>query len=244
MTSPRHPSPRLAQRHSLFGCAGRPGALRWLVAIGFALSTLSGCAGFRGGWQSVPYVGEVPPQLPPAETPAEAQDRSQVALPGLRLGVDLNNRLRTYDTQVMLFIVPVSIDPRERYMQDLRPGITRVTLRIEPLMPGFVLQATRARLTVGGRSVAALGASEFAQWGHDGAKVGQGGRYGDRPLPERFELDGVGLAQIVHLEFPIARPSPESPDIQLDLGEALFNPATPALPLIRFVPVRWKHGYT
>jgi hypothetical protein len=46
------------------------------------------------------------------------------------------------------------------------------------------------------------------------------------------------------LEFPIERVSPEGAAISLDLSDALRNNAQPAIPLIRFHPVRWKEGYT
>jgi len=39
-------------------------------------------------------------------------------------------------------------------------------------------------------------------------------------------------------------PPPESPDIALDLSRALQAPGTPAIPEIRFLPVRWREGYT
>jgi hypothetical protein len=50
----------------------------------------------------------------------------------------------------------------------------------------------------------------------------------------------------VHLSIDFATPvpSPESPDIALDLSQAVKSITEAPLPLIRFAPIRWKEGYT
>ena len=82
----------------------------WLILLAF---TLSGCAGFRGGWESVAYIGDAPPSLiEPATSAYERNQRPPLSLPGMSLRVSIDNRVRDYDTQVWFFAVPVKVDPR------------------------------------------------------------------------------------------------------------------------------------
>lgn len=205
---------------------------------------LAGCAGFRGGWESVPYVGDTPPTFPEARTAAEARERATLALPGLSLAVDLRNSLRTWDTQVWFFVVPVVADPRNVYLQPAEPGHTRVSLRVQPQVSAAVLRFAQARLVAGGRSAAAVKASQFGQWDAEGRRVTSGGRWGDRPLPERFEIAAGGDGAFVSLDFPLERPDPQARDTVLELGAALVVDGMPPVPPIRFTPVRWREGYT
>ncbi|MBS7691831.1 hypothetical protein I0E51_01290 [Pseudomonas lalucatii] len=80
---------------------------------------LAGCAGYRSGEVSRAYV-EMPP-------PAEAIARGTpnwLQVPGARLRVELRNEVQRREHQVVLFIVPVMIDPRDRplYSQDQGPA--------------------------------------------------------------------------------------------------------------------------
>ncbi len=195
------------------------------------------CAGYRGGWVSLPYVGTEVPRFSEPTTPQDALQQSELALSGLSLGVSLNNQLRTHDTHVYFFVVPVPVDPRSVYEQADDPGATRVTLRIAPILPNFLLRYRLARLTIDAKSVHAATAAELTQ-------TAPGARYEFRPVRDELELGNTGRPQVVTLEFPIARPSPRSLKVQLDLSEALKGPDLPPIPPIRFVPVRWQQSYT
>ena len=184
---------------------------------------VAACAGYRGGWQSLPYVGADPPRFPETTSPSQAQQQAELALPGLNLGVNLNNQLRTYDTQVYLFAVPLGFDPRNVYQQEAKPGITRLTLKVAPILPGFVFRHRFARLTVGTTTVSATAAYEFGMWDSAGQAVSAGGKWGHRPLPHEFSVSNMVRPQILSLEFPIERPPPESSDVSLDLSEALAS---------------------
>ncbi len=225
----------------------RPLAVRCLgrvLALSFATLLLSACAGFRGGWESVPYVG-APPQNPDgSRTAHEAQKRSELALPGMTLGVTIHNRLRTYDTQVYLFVLPLSIDPRNVSTQTIEPDKTRVSLRIANLTDDVVFRPKLARLTVGDQAVQATAATEFSMWNAQGEKVSAGGQWAHRPLPDETVFGVQNKAYIVNLDFPVPTPSPESVEIVLDLSAALSSDKLPKVPPIRFIPVRWKEGYT
>lgn len=67
-------------------------AMTRLSCLLLSLLLLGGCAGFRGGRESIAYVGDTPSVLSgerPMQTPLE------FGRPGLRFSVDIDNRLRT-----------------------------------------------------------------------------------------------------------------------------------------------------
>lgn len=205
---------------------------------------VAGCAGFRGGWQSVAYVGEVPPAVAAADEAGSATARPPLALPGLTLEVTLDNQLRTYDNQVMLFVVPMSVDPREAYPKNNVPGKTRVFVTVTAADDSFVFRPAAAQLGFAGKQVAGAAGFEFGMWDQDGKRVKSGGSWQHRPLGDSFALAEPGRRYYLSIDFDTPVPSPELKDITIDLSAALQSPRHPKLPLIRFAPVRWKEGYT
>lgn len=197
--------------------------------------SLTACAGFRGGWESRPYI---------AQAAASAASESPVLdLPGLQLEVALPNRLRTYDTQVYLYVLPLVIDPRDAYMQKPRPGWTRVHLTVTPATADFIFHPAQARLQIAGKSYAGAAGFEFAQWDAQGLRVQQGGQYEHKPVAS-LSLAEAGRRYILSIDFPVDMPSPQGSELALDLSAALVSPAQPVLPLIRFQPVKWKQSYS
>jgi hypothetical protein len=208
-------------------------------------SLIAACAGFRGGWESFAYIGDMPPPPPPeSRTPHEAHERSLLAVPGLRLRVTIGNQLRTYDTQVYLYVLPLSIDPRSVPTRDVAPGRTRVYVNVMPLEPGFVFEPQRAVLSVAGKSHRALAGYEFGRWDAQGNRVTEGGRWEHRAIDQALPLDEVNRQYLLSIDFDTAAPSPQSRDIAVDLSHALRSPDRPPVPLIRFLPVRWKESYS
>lgn len=205
---------------------------------------LSACAGYRGGWESLPYVDAPPPPRPEARTAQEVRERSELRLPGITLGVGINNRARSYDTQVYLFVLPLAIDPRTVQPQVLDPGKTRITLRVSGTAGDFVLRPHLARLSVGGKTVSPVASFEFGMWDASGQRVASGGAWAHRPLPDEFPLVDASRTYLLSLDFPLPPPSPEDAQIVLDLGAALQAPGKPEIPPIRFQPARWTEGYT
>jgi hypothetical protein len=57
-------------------------------------------------------------------------------------------------------------------------------------------------------------------------------------------LHAVQEQYLLSIDFDAPSPGPEVPDIAIDLSRALRAPGLAEVPLIRFVPVRWKEGYT
>ncbi len=161
-----------------------------LAALAGAV-TLAGCAGYRGGWASVPYTGDRPPH--PTDLPESARlfDLEEVKVPGTRLRVSLNNRLRTYDYQVWFAVVPVSGDPRDALLGD-QDGRTRVYLSVTPQTAGFVFRGSAARLEVDGRAYVPVAARRFGQFDAAGNLVERGGKWQYVELGPEFALTQPG----------------------------------------------------
>ncbi|QJR37641.1 hypothetical protein [Gemmatimonas groenlandica] len=108
----------------------------------------------------------------------------------------------------------------------------------------FVLQPALARFTVGDSTVQGITGTVFGMWDDAGRRVASGGQWGERPTGERFLLQERDRTYILNIDFPFRSPSPELRTISLDLSKALSAPGVPALPVIKFTPAKWKHGYT
>jgi len=79
----------------------------------------------------------------------------------------------------------------------------------------------------------------------DGRRVGDGGTWDHRPVGAEFAaVRGGTESTISSIDFAARAPSPESSDIAIDLSRRAHISALPGVPLIRFMPVRWKEGYS
>jgi hypothetical protein len=76
---------------------------RVILYCALPVAVVAGCAGCRGRWKSVAYIGNTPP-VPPADgdIASSARSRSVLHVPGLRLEIALDHQLRTYDTPIPL----------------------------------------------------------------------------------------------------------------------------------------------
>lgn len=219
----------------------------WLLST--VACGLAGCAGYRGGWESVAYIGTPPDWARGDDLDInELRRRHPLDLPGLQLQVRLDNQLRTRDTQVMLFALPISVDPRDVFVQNHQPGKTRVFVNVRVDETGFVFRPRQALLSVAGQRVSGEAGFDFARWDTQGRRLEPGdataGQWLHRPVGEAFALDEKYRRYLLSIDFVLPVPSPQTPDIELDLSQALRSPTQPALPPIRFTPVRWREGYT
>jgi len=215
-----------------------------LLMIAMCLGVVA-CAGYRGGWESLAYIGDPPPPAPPEDrTPFDADNRAVLNVSGLRLRVTINNQLQTYDAQVYLYALPLSVDPRRTYSQSLAPGKTRVNVHVTPLEAGFVFRPELAVLYVAGKQSGGTASFEFGRWGSQGNRVTQGGRWDHRPVGPELHLTEIGRQYLLSVDSATPVPSPESHDIAVDLSRALPAAEQPPLPLIRFLPIRWRESYS
>jgi hypothetical protein len=205
------------------------------VAICFALSA---CAGYRGGWESIPYIGAPPPTPSVSRTNYERGERLKLAIPGLALSVMLHNSSLDSDTLVYAYVVPVP-GPLAGASSDA-PKTATATLFITPREEGYVFRPLFVTLSVGGQTVSALGAYTNAKF--IGYKDGKAVHSVPQRIADEFPLR-VGTSYIFDLEFPSPAPSAQAPDVALDLSKGLHAPGQPTIPLIRFLPVRWGNWY-
>lgn len=216
-----------------------------IVLAGFVAMTAAACAGFKGGWKSVAYIGEAP-----AETVVNEAEkglingRSKFELPGTRLEVEIDNRLRTYDMHVYLFVLPLWWDPRDVYAENHEEGWTRVYLTVTPSDSTFVFRPTEALLQMESGSFPGTRGFEFGIWNEAGQRVTEGQGWAHRPLASEVALTEAGRRYNLSIDFKTPVPSPKSPRIELDLSKALISTRHPSIPVIRFAPVKWKLGYT
>lgn len=204
----------------------------------------SGCAGYRGGWESIAYLDGIPPAATAGAAHDQAGRPAELSVPGLKLEVSIDNQLRTYDTQVYFIALPLSVDPRAVYPKNHQPGRTRVFVTASPQVPGFVFRPAAAALQVAGRRHTGAAGFEFGRWNDDWQRDERHGKWQHRPIASEYVLAEPGRRYYLSIDFATPVPSPESPDIVLDLSQALRSSTEPALPLIRFAPVRWREGYT
>lgn len=205
------------------------------AAICFSLSS---CAGYRGGWESIPYIGTPPPIPSVTRTNYEAGKRQELALPGLSLSVRLNNPSLDSDTLVYAYVIPVPA-PSVDTPSDA-PKKAKVTLYITPRKDGYVFRPLLATLSAGGLTASALGGYTDAKF------IGFKDRVAVHADPQRIADEAPlsnGRSYIFDVEFPLPVPSPQAPDVALDLSRALQAPGQPTIPLIRFLPVRWGNWY-
>lgn len=209
------------------------------LALALLLALGTGCAGFRGGWQSVPYLGSPPPETEDPRPGATALD-----LPGLSLEIELGNRLQTRDTKVYLFALPLSVDLRDKVLGNPVPGRTRLFLRVTAEQAGAVFRPQEVVLELDGRRVTAVTGHEFGRWDAQGRADEDSGTWGHRPLDEAFVLAEAGRRYLLSVDFDLEPPSPRVPGLAVDLSKALQVPGQAPLPRIHFVARRWKQGYT
>ena len=211
-----------------------------LLAPLIFLLTLVSCAGYRSGILSMPYVGDTPP---PETKSASRGAIDPIRVPGATLGVELNNTMQQNDYRVMLFVVPMSIDPRDQVLGDKVGGL-KLYLSVAPEAQSFVFRPEHVRIEVDGvRYSPALASLRLV---HDpGVKETQWMEPdpGRDPRGLRYALDKPQRTYYFRLLFDAPIPKPDR-NISLDISEALVSPDQARIPLIRYRQVRWSEGYT
>lgn len=197
--------------------------MRILIFLLLSILIVSGCAGFRGGTFSVPYVGEHEPGTKAPSTPYERGQLQKLQLPGLNIEISLNNLKRTYDYTVVLFVVPTSVKLGD-YPQNATERPLEVELKITPTVRGFEFDPRNAIVNIDEKSFKPRTAAAAVQ----------------TQLPLALEI-GKNYSFKILYEAPT--PPPES-RISLDLSKALINAELPTIPVIKFRKLDWSAGYT
>jgi hypothetical protein len=218
------------------------------------LLLLSGCGGFRGGIESVPYVGGVEPQQ---NSPTHSWPH-EIRLPGLTLHLSLNNTVRTYQYEVMLYVIPTYLNLSNEFQHHDAENFE------------IALQATAhdSAITIDPRQlVLTMDDKEFypvAVWVNNMERERQvidaylKARHQTAPdtppqPPRSSEWRDAITAPVTILPgekssrfivmFPVPTPSPER-TLSLNLGPAIGESMPPDKSHIRFKPMRWSEGYS
>lgn len=227
--------------------------MRWVFPV-LTLLLLSGCGGFRGGIESVPYVGSVEPQQN-SPTPSWPHE---VRLPGLTLHLSLNNTVRTYQYEVMLYVIPTYLNFSNEFQHHDAESFE------------IALQATAhdSAMTIDPRQlVLTMDDKEFrpvAAWVNNMARERQvidaylNARRQTAPdtppQPPRSSewRDAITAPVTIRpgeqssrfiVKFPVPLPSPERM-LSLNLGQAIGKSIPPDKAHLRFKPMRWSEGYS
>jgi hypothetical protein len=207
----------------------------------------TGCAGYRSGFASIPFVGEVEPTPKTPETSYELGELKQIQLPGVKLHVSLNNMIRTSDLQVMLFVVPMSFDPRDKPHFGETDRLT-VRLTIIPVDSDFVFDPSGVVATVDEHafSPTTTRLDDLTKWNAclkspSSSCLDDPTLWSD-PVDKKIALIKDKYHTLTMI-FDCPVPTPER-SISLDIGRALLHPRLPNIPTIRFMKIRWKQGYT
>lgn len=217
-------------------------------------AVLTACGGFRGGIESVPYVGDSAPQ----GQPSHPSWPHKILLPGLTLELSLNNALRTYQYEVMLFVIPTYLNFRDEY-RNREAEALELSLQLEARDASMVVDLRQLVLTVDGREVRPNGVwvnnlERERRVIEDFVKARREAPTNQPPAGPRASewrdaiTDPVALGAGVRsarfiVVFPLPLLSPEK-EMRLDLNQAIVDPRGVELPLIRFQSTPWSDAYS
>lgn len=226
--------------------------------LSFIVSVLvllfSGCGGFRGGIQSVPYLDEQEPQ----EARVSSGWSHKIPFPELTVELSLNNRIRTYQYEVMLFVVPTYLNLLNEF-QNPDAKELEIALQVTAHASPVTIDPQQLRLTLEGEEFRPTGV-----WVNNLARERQvidayvkARRQAPAEHPPSIPAstewrDAIAAPVTVQpggtsprfiVTFPVPPPSPET-RLSLDMNSAIGEPKLSETPLIRFKPMRWSEGYS
>lgn len=203
---------------------------------------LTGCAGFRAGVESIAYLGS-PDELPPKPGPS-FQSRHNLTWQDIQLSVELNNKLQTRDHTVMLFVVPTTIDPFDKFIGAKETDRLIAYIEMKSSNPKLSFDPSKVSFVLNGQSHSPVKVAEYAKWGESGEVNNLTGKWGYRDVPSIRALQDPLHNYSFKIEFDLDRPSPREENFQLDLSRALLTPRGEPGPVVKFKAVPWKQGYT
>jgi hypothetical protein len=218
------------------------------------LLLLSGCGGFRGGIESVPYVDENKPH----QISAQRSWLHEIILPGFTVHLSLNNTVRTYQYEVMLYIIPTYVNLWDEFQHQDAEAL-ELTLQITAHDLDLTIDARQLILTLDDKKF-----RPTAVWVHNQERERrvieayvkarhQSPADHPLPIPHSSEWRDAVMAPVTVrrgeesprflVTFPVPLPSPER-TLSLDLTPASAESPRSGFPLIRFKLMRWSEGYS
>jgi hypothetical protein len=227
--------------------------MRYPVYV-LAMVLLSGCGGFRGGIESVPYIGG---QDPP-ESSVNHRLPHELRFADLTLQLSLNNAVRTYQYEVMLFVIPTYLDLWDTFERQDAEHF-EITLQVTAHESAVVVDPQHILLTIDDEEVRPAGvwvnnpererqvietyvlARRLAPVDHPPA-VPRSSEWRDAVTVPVMVRPGESSPRFI-VTFPVSLPSPER-TLSLDLTRSIIAPTLPEKPVIRFKALRWSEGYS
>ena len=219
-----------------------------------ALLLLSGCGGFRGGIESLPYVETHEPQ----ESFAHPAWYHEVVLPELTLRLSLNNSVRTYQYEVMLYFIPTYLNFWDEFRNrdaEALELLLQVTAHDGPV----TFDPRQLVLTVDGQEVQPRGVwvnnrDRERRVIDDFVKARRQAPPNQLPVTPRAAewrdavTDPVTLRPMEQsprmiVSFPLPLISPQK-DLALNINQALLESRPSKVPLIHFKSIPWSEGYS
>ena len=117
---------------------------RALLSVSLALAA---CAGYQGGFASIPYVENQDIDIPLSTTKFALWNLGNIELPGVKLYVALNDALQTYDYAVMAVVIPIHVDLAERN-RSKESNRLHVTLHITSRLANIVFEPQRVVVSI------------------------------------------------------------------------------------------------
>jgi hypothetical protein len=201
-----------------------------------------GCAGYKKGYYSCPYSGDIDTVLH-SPTSSYEMNRSKVLnFKNCQIYVSLKNEIQTSDmTYFLLLPVPESLQDEPQYNQSA--PFFYISLAVRPEVDGIALDPGKIMLIVDRikrvvketRVTAGEGIINYWYYGSDRVRqlpLAQGGKILlDQDKWNYFAVYFNGQVPFV------------DQDIQLDLSEAISLPDDLPVPVIRFKKVRYGKWY-
>jgi len=218
------------------------------------LMLLCGCGGFRGGIESVPYVGGPIPQ----ENSSHPSWLHEIVLPEVTLQLSLNNAIRTYQYEVMLYVIPIYLNFWDEFRNQHADAL-ELSLQLTAHDSPVLADPRQLMLIVDGQEVRPNGVwinnREREREVIDAfVKARRQSPPDQSPtIPHASEwrdavTDPVRLgpreqSPYYIVTFPLPLLSPEK-NLTLNINHAILEPRRSRLPLIRFKSMRWSEGYS
>lgn len=222
----------------------------------FCFSSSSRGGGFRGGIESVPYAGDIEPQ----QTSTNRTWPHEIILPGLTAHLSLNNTIRTYQYEVMLYVLPTYLNFSDEFQHRDAESL-ELTLQITAHNSGVTIDPRRLILAVDDKEF-----RPTAVWVNnlqrerqviDAYVTARRQASPDQslPIPRSSEWRDAVTALVtirpgeksprfvVTFSAPLPSPSPDRA-LSLNLIPAISEPILFDKSLIRFKPLRWSEGYS
>ncbi len=208
------------------------------AGIGLCALALTGCVGERAGWMHQACI-EASPACIASPEDAGGLMPAPILLPGLQMVVRLENH--GFDAErVKIIGLPVSERSVTGPSSSSRPPLTRLFLSMTSANATATFHPEHVTLIVGDVVLHPVASYEFGRWGPDGEPSPEGS-WGFKPVSGAQTL-GLSRREM-SVDFGMEPPSPERGDLKLDLSEALNMPGQAPVPLLRFVPRRWRHDH-